>query len=106
MKSQEGNPLLSHCHQAGFGRVELEFQLLEDQSDRVPRVLRLKFGPADNDEVSRPGDASEQTSGALDEPGRRASARLDDGVVSASYISALEIPNGFTCPAGSSRSGG
>jgi hypothetical protein len=35
MKSQEVEPLLSHGHQAGFGRVELEFQLLEDQSDRV-----------------------------------------------------------------------
>jgi hypothetical protein len=35
MKAQEVKPFLSHCHQAGLGRVELEFQPLEDQSDRM-----------------------------------------------------------------------
>jgi hypothetical protein len=51
MAPQTVEPFLSHRHQAGLGRVELEFQLLEDHSDRVERVLGLEFGPADHDHV-------------------------------------------------------
>jgi hypothetical protein len=51
MEPQNVEPFLSHRHQAGLGRVELEFQLLEDHSDRVERVLGLEFGPADHDHV-------------------------------------------------------
>jgi hypothetical protein len=51
MEPQKVEPFLSHRHQAGLGRVELEFQLLEDHSDRVERVLGLEFGPADHDHV-------------------------------------------------------
>ena len=51
MEPQNVEPCLSHRHQAGLGRVELEVQLLEDQADRVSRVRGLEFGPADKDQV-------------------------------------------------------
>ena len=49
MAPQNVEPCLRPCHQAGRSRVELELQLLEDQSDRVSRVLGLEFGPAATD---------------------------------------------------------
>jgi len=51
MQSPAVKPLQRHGHQAGFGRVELAFQLLEEPADRVPHVLRRQFDPADHDEV-------------------------------------------------------
>jgi hypothetical protein len=49
MEPQKVEPFLSPRHQAGRSRVELELQLLEDQSDRVERVLGLECGPAEHD---------------------------------------------------------
>jgi hypothetical protein len=51
LEPREVEPFLGHRHQAGLGRVELELRFLEDQSDRVYRVLGLEFGPADHNAV-------------------------------------------------------